>query len=189
MSDPVKVKRWHAVAKRVKKNAIGAEVGVRGGRMSRHLLKMIPGLILYMIDRWEVYTPEESDGSVISTHGKAEWTRARNSARKVAFDYGKRAIILECDSVAAAELVPDKRLDFVFIDANHAYQFVKADIAAWAPKIKPGGWLMGHDYSREGVARAVDEIGLEVELDPDKVWSVQIPEAVEENEAPPLQEL
>jgi hypothetical protein len=37
-------------------------------------------------------------------------------------------------------------LDFIYIDANHAYDFVKEDIECWYPKVKPGGWVMGHDY-------------------------------------------
>lgn len=59
----------------------------------------------------------------------------------------------------AAPLVPDGWADFVFIDAGHSYEAVKADIAAWLPKVKPGGWFGGHDYHKNhpGVIRAVDE--------------------------------
>jgi predicted O-methyltransferase YrrM len=50
-------------------------------------------------------------------------------------------------------------LDFVFIDANHEYESVKADIAAWLPKVKRGGMLAGHDYDDNfpGVKQAVNE--------------------------------
>ena len=59
----------------------------------------------------------------------------------------------------AAELVPDGWADFVFIDAAHSYEAVRDDIRLWAPKVKPGGWLGGHDYHPkfQGVIRAVDE--------------------------------
>lgn len=77
-------------------------------------------------------------------------------------------------SVDAAKLFDDKSLDFVFIDANHKYDYVSADIAAWFPKVKSGGIISGHDYNademffagpnetmgvwpEEGVVRAVDE--------------------------------
>jgi predicted O-methyltransferase YrrM len=51
-------------------------------------------------------------------------------------------------------------LDMVFIDADHKYEIVIADIRAWLPKVKPGGILCGHDYRRPGddVNRAVDEL-------------------------------
>jgi hypothetical protein len=48
-------------------------------------------------------------------------------------------------STEACDLFPDKSLDFVFIDGNHGYSFVKQDILAWLPKIKPGGVICGHD--------------------------------------------
>lgn len=59
----------------------------------------------------------------------------------------------------AAKHYQDSSLDFVFIDANHKYPSVVQDIAAWRPKIKPGGLICGHDYSQDypGVMLAVCE--------------------------------
>lgn len=63
------------------------------------------------------------------------------------------------DSLSAAKTYEDSSLDFVFIDADHKYESVKADINAWLPKIKPGGYIAGHDYPTwEGVTKAVDEL-------------------------------
>jgi SAM-dependent methyltransferase len=62
-------------------------------------------------------------------------------------------------SIDASKLYEDDSLDFVFIDASHEYEDVKADILAWLPKVKIGGILAGHDYDTfEGVNRAVNEI-------------------------------
>ncbi len=62
------------------------------------------------------------------------------------------------DSVKAAALYKDQSLDFVFIDANHQYEYVCKDIQAWLPKIKPKGFIGGHDYNIPDVKRAVNEI-------------------------------
>jgi len=53
-------------------------------------------------------------------------------------------------------------LDFVYIDADHSYKSVKEDINAWAPKVREGGIVAGHDYyltraGNIGVIAAVNE--------------------------------
>jgi len=60
-------------------------------------------------------------------------------------------------STEAAKLYEDASLDLVLIDANHEYDYVKEDILAWLPKVKPGGILAGHDWGWEGIVRAVNE--------------------------------
>lgn len=64
---------------------------------------------------------------------------------------------IKLPSLLAVNLYGDVSLDFVFIDASHDYDSVKADIKVWLPKIKDGGLLAGHDYGSPGVSRAVNE--------------------------------
>ena len=56
-------------------------------------------------------------------------------------------------SLAAATLFPNDSLDFVFIDADHAYDAVRADVTAWRPNVKVGGTLAGHDWNTYGSAQ------------------------------------
>ena len=68
--------------------------------------------------------------------------------------------VLADESTRAAAVFADNSLEFVFLDAGHDYNSVRADIQAWWPKVRPGGWLGGHDYmgaAHPGVAQAVDE--------------------------------
>jgi len=60
----------------------------------------------------------------------------------------------------AAKNFMDNECALIFLDACHEYSAVKTDIAAWLPKVKPGGILAGHDYNPgpwPGVVRAVQE--------------------------------
>lgn len=69
-----------------------------------------------------------------------------------------RVQLLISDSVAAAALFADESLAWVHLDARHDYDSVRADIAAWLPKVRRGGWLSGDDYDEwqwPGVVQAV----------------------------------
>lgn len=71
-----------------------------------------------------------------------------------------------------AEEFQDEEVTFAFLDADHTYEKVKADLAAWWPKIKHGGVLGGHDYvGWPGVKSAVDEFVRENKLHLDTDWS------------------
>lgn len=61
-------------------------------------------------------------------------------------------------SSTAAALFANRSLDWVHLDASHDEANVRADIAAWMPKVRPGGWLSGDDYLADqwpGVVAAV----------------------------------
>lgn len=61
---------------------------------------------------------------------------------------------------ANAKWPADCRFDFVFLDAMHTYEDVKADIARWWPRVRSGGVMAFHDYGHgdfPGVKQAVDE--------------------------------
>lgn len=74
-----------------------------------------------------------------------------------------RAIIQQGCSTEMWKLHENESLDFIFIDGNHTYEFVTADINNWYPKLKTGGLMLGHDYNHisvtqfAGLRKAVDK--------------------------------
>lgn len=53
----------------------------------------------------------------------------------------------------------DKKIDLLFIDGDHSYEGVSADIKAWLPKLKDNGTVIFHDWGwAEGVRRSIDEM-------------------------------
>jgi predicted O-methyltransferase YrrM len=66
-------------------------------------------------------------------------------------------------------------IDVLFIDGDHSFEGVTADIRAWLPHVKPDGLLLFHDSDLEGVRR-----GINASIDTlrpraaRKAWSIQV---------------
>jgi hypothetical protein len=122
-------------------NGKGIEVGTFKGELSKEILNMWKGT-LYMLDVWRPLGDEYIDSS---NHGNFEngvYGDAMNSIRGLE----DRGVMIRCTSEVGSDIFADESLDFAYIDANHAYSFVKQDIDLWWPKVKKGGWLCGHDF-------------------------------------------
>lgn len=49
-------------------------------------------------------------------------------------------------------------IDFLFIDGDHSYEGVRADVEAWFPKLNSGALVVLHDFGwSEGVRRVIRE--------------------------------
>lgn len=160
--------RGHEIVRRLPEGpALAVEVGVNLGQLSSYLLGRRPLLTLAMVDNWapEHEQPEhyKSTRDLRAFDSMAVCKEREAAARKIEAQFRSRAVILKMGSIEAAERFDNGSLDLVFLDADHSYEGVKADIAAWECKVAPGGWLSGHDYRSpngewdfSGVDRAVD---------------------------------
>jgi hypothetical protein len=119
---------------------VGVEIGVFKGQFSKTVLDQWQGK-LYMIDPWRPLGDEYEDASNHKNHTDA-YERTMENIR----GYEDRAIMIRSLAEDIVELFPDNSLDFIYIDANHAYEYVKQDIELWYPKLKKGGLFAGHDY-------------------------------------------
>lgn len=117
----------------------GYEIGVYRGRYSNSLLKYNPNLHLTGVDAWEIYGGYKD-------YEVTDIKDAHREATETYKSWGDRASLIQGWSRDVAQTVPDESLDFVFLDANHAYEYVVEDIALWSKKVKKGGIVYGHDY-------------------------------------------
>jgi predicted O-methyltransferase YrrM len=146
------------------------EVGVFFGLSISFLAQKIKskdGVKIYGVDLFDTWAGKEEIESLYDTKGLSDEDRLKklgeykynfvvNRLNKVGCNHFVE--LIKSDSSAAASLFENESLDFVFIDGNHWYDYVKKDIEAWLPKIKKGGIVSGHDYQEKGVSTAVEEI-------------------------------
>lgn len=126
-----------------------AEIGVRDGRTTFHLLDAISDLTIYGVD--------------LSNKGYYNDT--------VKSKYGDRLIPIEGNSHNVHKKVP--MVDIVFIDADHSYNGCRNDILLYRSKVKSGGILSGHDIDFPGVNKAVNELVKVYDVGPNNVWFVK----------------
>lgn len=160
---------------------IGVEVGVFAGDLSKRLLKR-NDLKLFLVDSWGTDHSSEYKASN-DFHSKLTQLEQNHfmEVTRRSVDFAKdRATIIKKPSIEAAKEFDDGSLDFVFIDADHSYEGCKADILAWLPKIKKGGFISGHDYDNDdpqfnfGVKKAVDELFTRPILGENFTWKVNL---------------
>ena len=169
------MRRYEVLEKLIKANQWkrGAEIGVYAGRTFFHLLKTC-NVELIGVDCWiadEGEWKQDRETGVSTPRKAADMKHFAEQVKKDAEKY-KNATVLHMKSLEAAKLIEDESLDFVFIDAEHTTECVLEDIAAWRPKIKPGGWLMGHDEEWPAVRRALAQAVGKWTVHDDNVWSV-----------------
>jgi len=128
------------------KNGIVAEIGVEWGAFSRKIFELSEPKRLYLIDCWEsqgeeVYGNDPANNS--NEHKEAQYRTVLNTFCKV-----DEVTVWKGYSDKASVYFNDNYFDWIYIDANHLQ--ARQDIEAWLPKVKSGGYVLGHDYTMVG---------------------------------------
>lgn len=157
-----------------------AEIGVYRGLLAFNLLTRLPNLEMVLIDNWAGISKATKE--YINTGDDRAMDTPEQAARYMQetielLDFARdRTEIYKHSSLRAAGLCWVGQFDMIFIDADHSYEAVLVDIAAWHDNVKPGGYIGGHDYQPKfaGVIKAVDymavQLGSNVETGADNTW-------------------
>lgn len=129
------------------KPLVGVEIGVAEGKNAEYIFKMLNITHLYLIDPYEDYL---QNGRLITQYTDRETVMKANLK-----PFWNRITFLKLKSQDAVNVIP--QVDFVYVDGCHEYEAVKKDIELYAPKVRPGGFIGGHDMYAAGVAKAVQE--------------------------------
>lgn len=173
------VYRWKTIERFINENnwQTGVELGVWKGETFKYLIKNCPTLELTGVDLYEAQPENNGPEKWVPGENGHEWSHIRYYKDLLDFctKYGSRAKIIKNYTTVAATEFDDNSIDFVFIDADHGYEGCLRDIQHWAPKVKPGGYIMGHDIHFPTVVKAVTEYFGEKSwnIEDDFVWWVQ----------------
>lgn len=144
------------------RGGIVAEIGVADGKFAQAMLaKLQPGR-LYLIDPW----PPGVETAFGATGDDHIATVRRRFSRHISTG---QVVAIISPTPHGFEILPP--CDVIYIDGDHRYEAVAKDLDAAWQRIKPGGWICGHDYCdifQRGVPRAVDEFvarhGLKIDM-------------------------
>jgi hypothetical protein len=158
---PSKVLDRTELAKLFPQRGVGAEIGVFDGQHAISLHDNAKPRLLYLVDRWTLNSREDWPFGT-------DWDHVLSEA-KSRFKNGERVEFVVSDSVAWMQSMPTASLDWIYLDANHDYESVSAEIHEAMRIVKFGGVIAGHDYTENpiddngnpypcGVVQAVAEV-------------------------------
>ena len=130
-----------------------AEVGCYKGRSGRAWGDNTQGIV-FCIDIWRDGGELEFDRNLADLSGIV---KVKMDSRRAAGALAKAGLIF----------------DMIFLDADHDYDNIRADILAWRPLLRDGGILAGHDYQPAfpGVIQAVQELVPKFRVVGGSIWT------------------
>jgi predicted O-methyltransferase YrrM len=115
---------------------------------------------LFCVDTWKG-SPQHQELAVVR-EGRLHATFLANIQRAGVSDL---ITPISVDSVEAAGKFADQSIDLIFVDGDHSFEGCYADLAAWFPRVKATGVILGHDcIPSSGVHRAVERFARERSL-------------------------
>ncbi len=122
-----------------------AEIGVYRGAFAERLLSECESIArYYMVDPWrhldDWNKPANKVDEVFERYLAEAMTRTAAHADK--------RVVLRGRTVDVADQIPDRSLDFAYIDGDHTLRGITVDLVRLYPKVREGGFIGGDDFCR-----------------------------------------
>jgi hypothetical protein len=132
-----------------------AEIGVAEGDFSRHIFTIAAPSRLHLIDPWEhqsrIDYQNDSYGNPPTDEQEVRFQKVLNSF--ILETKNGRIVIHRTYSTDAAAGFDENQFDWIYLDGLHSREGVAADLAAFKNKVKPEGFILGHDYTNHSPAQ------------------------------------
>ncbi|MEM4181809.1 MAG: class I SAM-dependent methyltransferase [Candidatus Pacearchaeota archaeon] len=136
------------------KEIVCIEIDTFEGFNAKIILKELNVKRIYLIDPYEEYSEyikSEKDKN------KEKLSKTEKAAKKRLKKYSDKILWIKDYSNNAIKKIKEK-VDFIYIDGNHEYKYVKEYMNKYWPIVKKGGIMAGHDIaSFRGVGQALIE--------------------------------
>jgi predicted O-methyltransferase YrrM len=120
------------------------EIGTWKGDNAKSILKELNINNLILVDPYKWYDGfERKHGRIYDT---INMDKLYLKVKRIFEDYENVRVIRDKSSELNRNEIGDK-FDFIYIDGNHEYKFVKEDIIKFYDFVRKGGILAGHDFT------------------------------------------
>jgi hypothetical protein len=150
------------------KHSVGAEIGVHKGDFSAVILATVAPVRLHLIDPWHYESSSTYERAWYGGQAKGGQTEMDERYESVLERFeddieAGTVVVHRAESAPVLASLPDDYFDWVYVDGNHLYEYVRQDLDWSLRKTKRGGLITGDDYREGGwweggVKQAVDEV-------------------------------
>lgn len=177
--------QFHELLKARRLHGVGVEVGTHRGEYALAVLRHWRCAGFVCVDPWAAQPGYDEQAALLrGLGGDGDREADYRHAAKVLRPWGATVRLFRGTSAQAAAEVGGQ-LDFVYVDGDHRFEHVLADLRIWWPKVTPGGLLAGHDWIQPGEThRWADEIQRAVTLFAEEAGIADVQLVVEEGGLP-----
>ena len=145
-----------------------AEIGIGYGTHAKYILKTTNVDKIYLIDPMKFYENDLFATDIMAATPVIpgnNFNELYGLINDYLSEYSERYTWFRNESLAIQDnQIADETLDCIFIDGDHTYNAVFADLEFWWKKLRVGGQILGDDYWMESVSSAVKDFSKKYNL-------------------------